>query len=235
MTMNLVWATDGTPYQVPGGNPLRDPVHRLWHRRRRRHQLPVNSVPGQRDHSWGVRDWWSMDWMWSAVHLEDGTHLHGVNIGYRAFPRSVSVTSRIPTASSPSWKRWTAREAFGANGLPVNTTLSLDPGELTADVEVRGQAPVRLTAPDGRVSEFPRAWVSVTTADGRTGVGWMEWNRNLAQHRRERGLPRPIVVMGVSGSGKSTVGSALAQRLRVPFVDADGSAPARQHRQDERR
>ena len=27
--------------------------------------------------------------------------------------------------------------------------------------------------------------------------------------------------MGVSGSGKSTVGSALAQRLRVPFVDAD--------------
>lgn len=31
----------------------------------------------------------------------------------------------------------------------------------------------------------------------------------------------PLVVMGVSGSGKSTVGAALAQRLRVPFVDAD--------------
>lgn len=27
--------------------------------------------------------------------------------------------------------------------------------------------------------------------------------------------------MGVSGSGKSTVGAALAQRLGVPFVDAD--------------
>jgi gluconokinase len=35
----------------------------------------------------------------------------------------------------------------------------------------------------------------------------------------------PIVVMGVSGSGKSTVGSALAQRLRVPFVDADSFHP----------
>jgi gluconokinase len=35
----------------------------------------------------------------------------------------------------------------------------------------------------------------------------------------------PIVVMGVSGSGKSTVGSALAQRLRVPFVDADSLHP----------
>lgn len=36
----------------------------------------------------------------------------------------------------------------------------------------------------------------------------------------------PIVVMGVSGSGKSTVGAALAQRLRVPFGDADDFHPA---------
>jgi len=36
----------------------------------------------------------------------------------------------------------------------------------------------------------------------------------------------PIVVMGVSGSGKSTVGAALAQRLRVPFADADDFHPA---------
>jgi gluconokinase len=35
----------------------------------------------------------------------------------------------------------------------------------------------------------------------------------------------PIVVMGVSGSGKSTVGAALAQRLRVPFEDADDLHP----------
>lgn len=37
--------------------------------------------------------------------------------------------------------------------------------------------------------------------------------------------PTPIVVMGVSGSGKSTVGSALAHRLRLPFVDADALHP----------
>ena len=36
----------------------------------------------------------------------------------------------------------------------------------------------------------------------------------------------PIVVMGVSGSGKSTVGAALAQRLRIPFADADDFHPA---------
>lgn len=36
----------------------------------------------------------------------------------------------------------------------------------------------------------------------------------------------PIVVMGVSGSGKSTVGAALAQRLRVPVADADAFHPS---------
>jgi len=35
-----------------------------------------------------------------------------------------------------------------------------------------------------------------------------------------------IVAMGVSGSGKSTVGAALAQRLRVPVADADDFHPA---------
>jgi carbohydrate kinase (thermoresistant glucokinase family) len=41
-------------------------------------------------------------------------------------------------------------------------------------------------------------------------------------------MPRPplIVVMGVSGSGKSTVGALLASRLGVPFADADDVHPA---------
>jgi gluconokinase len=38
-------------------------------------------------------------------------------------------------------------------------------------------------------------------------------------------MPSPLVVMGVSGSGKSTVGAALAQRLRVPYADADDLHP----------
>lgn len=38
-------------------------------------------------------------------------------------------------------------------------------------------------------------------------------------------MASPIVVMGVSGSGKSVVGAALAQRLQVPFADADDLHP----------
>lgn len=37
---------------------------------------------------------------------------------------------------------------------------------------------------------------------------------------------RHVVVMGVSGAGKSTVGSALAERLGLDFADADHLHPA---------
>jgi gluconokinase len=35
-----------------------------------------------------------------------------------------------------------------------------------------------------------------------------------------------VIVMGVSGCGKSTVGAALADRMRIPFTDADDLHPA---------
>ena len=47
----------------------------------------------------------------------------------------------------------------------------------------------------------------------------------MSINRVDAGMTAPIVVMGVSGSGKSTVGAALAQRLRVPFADADDFHP----------
>lgn len=43
---------------------------------------------------------------------------------------------------------------------------------------------------------------------------------------RVRFRQRPVVVvMGVSGSGKTTIGAALARRLAVPFLDADDYHP----------
>ncbi len=181
MTMNLVWATDGTPYKyrlttryeipctVSGTVTVNDTSYRM------------DSVPGQRDHSWGVRDWWSMDWMWSALHLDDGTHLHGVNIRIPGIPAVGVGYVQDRDGKVSELDMVNSREAFGDNGLPLSATLSLDPGEITGKIEVHGHAPVSLTATDGRVSQFPRAWVSISTADGRSGVGWMEWNRNLAK------------------------------------------------------
>ena len=38
---------------------------------------------------------------------------------------------------------------------------------------------------------------------------------------QKRWQGKPIVLIGLMGAGKSTVGRRLAQRLRLPFVDAD--------------
>ena len=121
-----------------------------------------------------------MDWIWSALHLDDGTHLHGVNIRIPGAPAFSVGYVQGADGNVIELQTVTSREAFGDNGLPLNATVDLNPGDITADIDVRGHAPVGLTAADGRMSQFPRAWVGVSTADGRAGVGWVEWNRNLS-------------------------------------------------------
>lgn len=181
LTMNLVWATDGTPYKyrlttryeipctVTGTITVDDTGYR------------VDAVPGQRDHSWGVRDWWSMDWIWSALHLDDGTHLHGVNIRIPGAPAFSIGYIQDGDGSVTELDTVDSRESFRDNGLPLGTRLTLSPGGITGEVDVRGHAPVRLVATDGRVSQFPRGWATIKTADGRDGVGWVEWNRNFGE------------------------------------------------------
>jgi carbohydrate kinase (thermoresistant glucokinase family) len=46
----------------------------------------------------------------------------------------------------------------------------------------------------------------------------------MTEHRPQTGRPL-VVVMGVSGSGKSTVGAALAEALGTPFTDGDDLHP----------
>ncbi len=178
MEMDLTWTTTGTPYayrvatryEIPcavSGSVTIGGV---------RHEF--DAVPGQRDHSHGVRDWWTMDWVWSALHLDDGTHLHGVELRITDLPPMSVGYIQPPGQPVVETTSVTAEATFAPNGLPETTTLTMQPGPLRADIEVRGHAPVRLIAPDGRVSFFPRAWVAVDTGDGRRGVGWVEWNRN---------------------------------------------------------
>jgi len=119
--------------------------------------------PGQRDHSWGVRDWWVLPWCWTAGQLVDGTPFHGVtapgfSTGYvgQAEVTSVSVETTL-----------------GPDGLPSAAVLAV--GDLALTVAPAGHAPVMLEAPDGRRSRFPRSLCQFIAEDGRTGVGWTEW------------------------------------------------------------
>lgn len=140
---------------------------------------PLNAVPGQRDHSWGVRDWWSMDWTWSALHLEDGTHLHGVDLRIPGMaPIGIGYSQRAGE-SLVELETVSAQHTLGSDDLPSTAKLTLQPGDTELTVDIKGHAPVLLTSADGRIAQFPRAWATVRTDDGRTGVGWLEWNRNL--------------------------------------------------------
>lgn len=179
LTLDLTWTTTGIPYQyritpryeipctVSGTVTVGERSYRL------------DAVPGQRDHSWGVRDWWSMNWVWSALHLDDGTHLHGVDVRIAGMPPIGIGYAQQAGEPLVELQTVTAQQTLGDNDLPVATTLTLQPGDIELTVDIQGHAPVLLTAPDGRVSQFPRAWATVRTTDGRTGIGWLEWNRNL--------------------------------------------------------
>jgi ecdysteroid kinase len=179
LSMDLTWTTVGTPYQYRLTPRYEIPCTVTGTVVADGRTIDLHEVPGQRDHSWGVRDWWAMDWVWSALHLTDGTHLHGVDLRISGAPPMGVGYIQPPDGPLVELQMVTAREAFGDNDLPQATTLTMKPGDVTATVEIRGHAPVLLTAADGRVSQFPRAWATVTTEDGRTGVGWLEWNRNL--------------------------------------------------------
>ena len=178
VSIELEWTTVGTPYMYRLTPRYEIPCTVSGTVTLDGHEFTFTDVPGQRDHSWGVRDWWAMDWVWSALHLDDGTHLHGVDIRIPGAP-PIGI-GYVQPAGEPliELQTVTARETFADSGLPLRTTLTLAPGDVAATADVRGHAPVLLTSPDGRISHFPRAWATVTTADGRKGVGWLEWNRN---------------------------------------------------------
>jgi len=173
VAFDLVWETDGIPYQ--------------W-RRSTRYEVPCRVAgtvrvgdeevafdgPGQRDHSWGTRDWFAIGWMWSAFHLEDGTHIHAVGIpempgygvGYvQADDEIIEITGLQMAVDAAD------------NGLITATEMTIEPGGLELRVEPLAFGALRLDAPDGRSTHFPRAMARVRTHDGRVGTGWIEWNR----------------------------------------------------------
>ena len=177
VAMDLVWTTHGTPFRYRIAPRYEIPCTVSGSATADGRSYTFGEVPGQRDHSWGARDWWGMEWVWSALHLDDGTHLHGVDLRIPGFgPLGVGYVQRDGAVTELDTV--VAREVFGHNSLPISTELELAPGGLVVQATVVGQAPVQLVAADGRISHFPRAWATVTTGDGRRGVGWLEWNRN---------------------------------------------------------
>jgi hypothetical protein len=129
---------------------------------------------GQRDHSWGLRDWWQFPWNWTSGHLDDGSFFHAA----RSIIPDLDLFATGYTVDSNG--KLTPAEVIenqvdiDAEKLPTAARQQIGPVSCTTAPV--GHAPILLVAPDGRETRFPRAMCRYTTDDGQSGTGWTEYN-----------------------------------------------------------
>ena len=177
IAVDLTWETAGVPYAYRLATRYEIPCLVTGRVRVDGEELELRG-PGQRDHSWGTRDWWAMDWVWSAGRLEDGTRFHAVELRLPDAPRLGVGYVQPPEGELVELDAVAASEEVRDDGLIAVAALRLEPGGLELAVEPAAWGPLRLAAPDGRVASFPRAMCRVRAGDGRAGWAWLEWNRN---------------------------------------------------------
>jgi len=177
----LEWETDRAAYQWPEIQPRYEIPCRVHGRVLvGDEELEIDGW-GQRDHSWGVRDWWAQSWCWSAGRLDDGTRWHTTGA---VLPGSDWGVAYVLGANGDGddagdfveFDEVSHATVLGAHGFPTSEELGF--GGLSLRMEPEHFAPALLTHPrDARIARFPRALSRVQTADGRTGSGWVEWNQ----------------------------------------------------------
>jgi hypothetical protein len=195
LDLDLTWTTDGTPYHYDLTTRYEIPCTTRGTVTIDGETLTVRGQ-GQRDHSWGVRDWWAFGWCWSSARLDDGTRVHLADIrmpgfpvafGYVQTPAGESPAGQSPAGDVHTIGTLSVTEDLGQEGMPTSARIELTYGEAAAgagpvgslaiDVTPLAFGPVLLRNDDGRTSRFPRAMVRYATEDGRAGLGWIEWNQ----------------------------------------------------------
>lgn len=138
------------------------------------HETIAVDCGGQRDHSWGVRDWWLFPWNWTSGAFDDGSFVHAARsiipdleifgTGYTVAPDGVlTEATRIDNE-------------VDIDDEKIPTAARQRIGEVEFTTEPVGHAPILLVAPDGRETRFPRAMCRYTTPAGLIGTGWTEYN-----------------------------------------------------------
>jgi hypothetical protein len=170
--LDLEWETEGDVFGYPPGLDRYEVPCRVHGEVLVGPESIELDALGQRDHSWGVRDWWERGWCWTAFQLDDGSKWHAVvpddsalSIGY----------AQLPDGTSEGVARATVDVAAGPEGIPIGADLSIGSGAFTVDPVA--WAPILLTAPDGGKSRFPRSLARFRSHEGPTGVGWIEFNQ----------------------------------------------------------
>jgi hypothetical protein len=173
LAMDLDWITDGGVYPYKDLPRYEIPCQVTGTLRVGEAEVAVSGW-GERDHSWGERDWWQVSWLWSSGRLADGTAFHGMqaNIGFAIGWPSFAAP---PGGAVSHLTGFSAQTDFGPDDFPRQSRLRIPGAPMTAIP--LAFAPVAMTSPDGRVSHFPRALCRFIADDGRSGYGWTEWNQ----------------------------------------------------------
>ncbi|MGH9078707.1 MAG: DUF7065 domain-containing protein [Acidimicrobiales bacterium] len=173
--LDLTWATDGTPYHYDLTTRYEVPCLVSGEVTVGDEHIAVDGH-GQRDHSWGVRDWWAFGWCWTAARLDDGTRVHAADIRIPGQPVAFGYV-QVPGRSVDPVSELQITEVGGEEGMPVTARALIEPGSLDLHIQPLAYGPLLLVGPDGRVSRFPRAAARFVAADGLKGTGWIEWNQ----------------------------------------------------------
>ena len=80
---------------------------------------------GQRDHSWGVRDWWAFGWCWCSLRLDDGTRVHLADIRMPGHARSSSDTSRPRAPVNSRHRRCRSPRTWATHGFPSPARIEI--------------------------------------------------------------------------------------------------------------
>jgi hypothetical protein len=182
---DLTWFTDGVPYHYTVTTRYEIPCAVRGTVTIGDETLQVDGQ-GQRDHSWGVRDWWAFGWCWCSLRLDDGTRVHLADIRVPGMPMFFGYV-QTPDTVAPL-NALSVTEDLVQHGFPRQARIDLTAGALGGgdaaparalglDVTPLAFGPVLLRNDDGRTSRFPRAMLECRTDDGRRGTGWIEWNQ----------------------------------------------------------
>lgn len=183
--VDLFWATAGIPYQKSGLTRYEFPCRVSGNIRIGNDNFSLEGVPGERNHSWGVRNWWVTDWVWSGIHFSDGMDVFTIALGRGA--ESSNACGAIQQNGKLTEITHVINEFEPqANGFPGNLKLLIEPGNLVIDCEVIEQIGIPLLDPEGRQANLPRSMCKATTNHGQTGVGWLDFNMVINREPADR-------------------------------------------------
>jgi hypothetical protein len=175
--VDLVWETSASPYKKRSQTLYEIPCRvsgtitlgcgQVYH---------LDSAPGGRNHSWGIRDWWKTDWCWSGLHFEDGTDIFIIALGGGEnstgaagfIQKDGELTEITEGVNEFEWRE---------DGLPGDLKLRIQPGDRMVECQAIAEAGLRLEDAEGRVAHLARVMCRATLDGEEKGVGWLDFNR----------------------------------------------------------